>query len=276
MLGLSASSATSESYIRRHAVEIANDDFPSSVIRRMQRYKVVILGEGHGTVETPNAALSLACQLAFERPVTLALEISTDNQSGIAEFMKSGKVEILHALPHFKNGYPDGRSSVSMFNILRSARDCQNLDVLFFSPEHYGGNQDANSKMAETIQNFLAAHPSNELVVLTGNVHGSTTIGFPFDPTLKPMAFELTHRMPFPLKRSELFTIRARYGGGASWECLDDLREHCGPVKELGYPEAYTAAVKFETYFLTEPRATDGYDASLFFRNVSASPPLSE
>ncbi len=275
-LGVPAFCAT-EVYLRHNAVEVKALKFPLSLLHRLRRFKVVILGEGHGTVQTPLAGFNLACDLATNGPVTVALEISTDNQKWINTYLATGDDKYLREMPHFEESYPDGRSSLAMFDTLRSVRKCKDVGVLFFSPEIYNGNQDANTQMAENILKFMSAHPKNRLVILTGNIHGSTRIGFQFDPTLRPMGYELTHSQSpsLMLARSAVFNILARYGGGESWGCLDDVREHCGPIKEFAFPEVYSHAVSFQTYFAAERESIEGYDGTLFFRKVSASPPFS-
>ena len=91
----------SPEYIRSHAIEL-----PSQVLDTVQPYRVVTVGENHGTQEVPEFVFSLATLLsANSAPLMVGLEIQEQNQAGIDQYFKTGNELILKSLPHFTRSF---------------------------------------------------------------------------------------------------------------------------------------------------------------------------
>lgn len=86
--------------------------------------RYVILGERHGTSEIPAFFGDLVCAAVSKGPVVVGLEIETDQQKSLDEYMASigdqGSRDALLAHRHWS--YTDGRASEAMFLLIENLR----------------------------------------------------------------------------------------------------------------------------------------------------------
>ncbi len=89
-----------------------------------QSKRYVIVGERHGTNEIPLLFSDLVCAAASKGPVVVGLEIQTDQQKSLDQFMASGgdqaAQDALLAHDHWRS--QDGRASKAMFQLLENLR----------------------------------------------------------------------------------------------------------------------------------------------------------
>ncbi|HAI94734.1 MAG TPA: hypothetical protein DCM36_08540 [Xanthomonadaceae bacterium] len=98
---------------------------------------VILLGEWHGTVQTPALVAQLVGRVARAHrvPVVLALEIAEDQQASLDAWMASdGGIEArqrLLANRHLQEPHHDGRDSRAMLDMLAAVRTLreQALDI---------------------------------------------------------------------------------------------------------------------------------------------------
>lgn len=205
----------------------------------------VIVGEMHGTNESPDAFANLICLAAATgRPVTAALEYRADEQRAIDEFLASdGSADAqasLLKLTLFASKYQDGRGSTAflrLFHRLRILKQSGRVrgviasDIGRATPE----GQDRNEAMAQSWKAITA--PNNAIILAyVGNIHSMRkpiTLG---DRTIMPAGA----LMPSPAT----LTVNVDGNGGTAWNCQDDgCRPHSnGDVRHAKQEITYATA----------------------------------
>jgi hypothetical protein len=195
-----------------------------------KRVRWIVIGELHGTSETPAIFADAVCLTAANRgPVVVGLEIPTGDQPAIDAFMASdggpeAQTEFLRALIwHMPK---DGRSSEAFFRLFESLRRLHAQGhvtrvVAFQDSTPYdrsAGQAPYEEKLAAIVRD--AATPGATVIALVGNLHARKTevdFGKPF----MPMASRL------PADRT--LTLDAVGNGGTAWNCTGPTPPDCGP-----------------------------------------------
>lgn len=208
----------------------------------------LVVGEGHGTAETPRAFAELLC-LAIEArgPVVVALERPDSEQQAIDAFMASdGGAQARAALlaaPAWQSADQDGRQSEAMLGLLETLRQRvaggSVKRVVAFQPA--GGNYaDYEREMAGAIQR--AGADGALVVALVGNVHAMIKpIGFGGQPpSLRAAGF---------LPPEQTLTLDAVGNGGSQWACIrlteprPGLRDGCAAQDFGPAPDAHPRGI---------------------------------
>lgn len=200
---------------------------------------VVLLGEMHGTQETPQFLGELACLVGQTgQSLIVGLEIPRSEQTRINTYLDSDGTsanrQALLAGPFWQRPYQDGRSSNAMSVLIERARVLRKqgvkLELLAFdvTPERMtaidGVTRD--KEMADAIIKRVAATSHAVTLVLTGNIHIWTQEGTPWDPRFVPMGVHL--RAAYP----SLTSLDVSLPPGAAWMCTGKEAATCG-VKPL-------------------------------------------
>ena len=182
----------------------------------------VVIGEMHGTAETPPAFLNLACLAARSgRPVTVALEYPSDCQPELDAFLASDggpqARSALLTLPIWHSPMPDGRSSrafQALIEGLRRLRQTRMIDGVVASDDSYAmrGVMPRDAAMARQWQ-AIPAPAGGVILVLVGNFHAIRRSVGP-QGTMHPSASLL------PADRT--VTVNVVGNGGSAWNCMSD------------------------------------------------------
>jgi len=262
----------SPEFIARTAVRIESiSELPDKLYHKIKNYKVIAVGEMHGTREAPAFILGLLRLLSKkDRPVLLLLEIGTSEQAAINSFLKSGRVEILMKTEFFSRDYQDGRSSRAMADLLAAVRTLRGVEVICMDPSGESVMQARDTRMAANISAAFSKHRNTIAVVLAGNTHSSIARGVAWDKTFRPMGYELHASTGAIFSRQDILAIQNRFVRGKAWVCSPDCK-----VTDLGPNEDnYAKAVPWAFYFLKESGLVNGYNAAFFSRTINASLPL--
>jgi hypothetical protein len=200
----------------------------------------ILIGEMHGSNETPNAFGNLVCEaLAHKRQVTVALERPTSEQAALDRILTSRNLEeaekALLAEPDWKNGM-DGRASEAMLRLLLSLRELRKthreLEVAAFDAAFTGQDPGARDQaMGHALLALGRAKPRSLILVLTGNVHAMQSPKFGYDFAA----------MSLPAK--ERISLEATDTGGEVWVTMNGA---CGSSK--GGVETKGRTVPFGIY----------------------------
>lgn len=207
----------------------------------------VIVGEHHGTNETPDAFANLVCLASQSgRPVTVALEYNSDDQSVIDRFLATADPvearQILLSLPrwHWFTQNSDGRTSTAflrLFETLRTMKRQGMITGIIASdvPSTWRGTPDRDAEMGRNWQ--AIAVPTNGLIVaLVGNVHA-----------VRLASFELGGRSIVPaasyLPRPQTMTLSVEGNAGTAWNCN---AQGCG-AHAYGGNRQSTAGITYST-----------------------------
>ncbi|ENE1253220.1 calcium-binding protein [Stenotrophomonas maltophilia] len=206
------------------ALNVHADDTAAQIRQHAGEHRLLILGEFHGTRETPLLVRELMEAYAADgTPVRLALELPTDENAALATYLvSSGTAKARAALrgtPYWsvRSRMHDGRRSKDMLDLIEAARALRTRgrDVQVFGfdrvlPAETAGSGARDRAMAEEVRVRAQALPNNaRLLVLTGNVHGMRT-----QP--KMIAYP---PMTALLNDLELYNVRIEARGGEGWGC---------------------------------------------------------
>jgi hypothetical protein len=210
-----------------------------------QSIRWIIVGEIHGTNETPDAFINLVCLAAeTRRPVTVALELSSDGQPVIDAYLASdggtqARASLL-SLPNFTAEMQDGRGSGAFARLLERLRQMKMVgkvkqviatDISASTPSA----QDRNVAMA---RNWIAIPAPKNGVILTlvGNVHAMRT----------PITFGKRTIVPAGslMPVDQTVTLNVIGNGGTTWNCqAEGCAAHAnGPARQTGAGINYSKA----------------------------------
>lgn len=238
---------------------------------------VILVGELHGTVESPAFVGELVCiALSYGRDITVGLEIPDDEAAAIEAFLVSdGGTEARQALlsePFWTFEFKDGRQSIAMLDLLDDLRehkvDGAPLDVVLLDAV---GVDDRDVAMAERLRDAIEAKPDGLAITLTGNLHNRAVRGVSFDQEYEPMGFLVDEALGDQRVRS----LDVTHSGGIAWVCFQD--GSCGErsfERNVSEDVATADAVPF-VQLLTE-RNSQGFDGTYFVGELSAAPPAIE
>lgn len=180
----------------------------------------VIVGEMHGTNETPDAFTNLACLAAKSRgPVTVAIEYPADMQPVLDAWLSSdGGAAARAALlagPFWRNPMQDGRTSVAFLRMLDrlrlmhlagTVRSVRGFDV----PTDGSDKRDRNAAMADRLTK-IADTDLGLTMVLVGNYHAIIReIPSPGGPV---------HPAASLLPADKRVAVDVAGAGGSMWNC---------------------------------------------------------
>lgn len=247
-----------------------------------QQKACIVIGEIHGTEETPSLAAVLVRSLSTERKVMLCLEISVSEQDRLDAFLESdGGSDAVSALlsgPHWE--MPDGRASAGFLKMIQLVRqlkesgrqvnlaaidDDQTQDELpqtAPTPEQILAMAIKRDRaMADNVLAVVKQNSNSSIVVLVGNIHARTKEGAPWDSedkSYKPMACCLKETLP------HLTSLKSHSSGGQAWVMTD---AGVGPRKFPGRDRGG------EPFIELYDQPANGYDSLLYLGAIHASPP---
>jgi len=197
--------------------------------------RFVMIGEMHGTAETPAIAGAVLARWTGGKqagPVLLGLEITSDDQARVDRYLASkgtaaDRADLL-AGAHWTEPMHDGRDSLAMAALLERVRALRaagaGIDVALFDAP---GDGERDTRMAGSLRNAIAAHPGARVMVLTGNVHAMT--GEPPEMFRAGKPYKLPVTMARHLADLHPVSIDVRAMQGDFWVCQDTCGIHALP-----------------------------------------------
>lgn len=193
----------------------------------IEKRGAVVIGEQLGTREAPAIVGKMVCEAALAgHSVALGLSIPTAEQERIDRYLASpgapaDQDELLRG-DFWRRPYQDGRSSRAIMDLIdrvRSwrARGLRVAVVAYDTDTKTGSERDA--AQAEIWQKRRQAQPAERLVILTGNIHGRTVQGAPWDRDFTPMARRLA------TSGFDLVSLDLSYAQGRRWGCDLDSKD---------------------------------------------------
>lgn len=229
--------------------------------------RILVVGELHGTAETPAAFLALVCEAAAQGPVTVGLEMPETDRPLLDVVMaapdEATAARILSAGDFGDVRRDDGRNSRAMFDMIiglwRLKAAGRDVVIRPFAARMsvIRGRDQAwwELEMAHGMSRPLVDRPDARLLILVGNLHARKT---PFDrwPEVGlPAAGHLYAR--------DTLTLTVAQQGGQAWNC----QEECGPHDSRGFYDADARGV------ILGPVEDGAYDGVLAIGPTTASPP---
>jgi hypothetical protein len=220
---------------------------------------IVVLGEWHGTVETPEALYRFACGAAARKlSVVVGYELGSDQQPAIDKFFESGDPAPLWAT-HYGFGEVGGRGSRAMIDLLRRLKALRDggADVRFEALNI--GRNEAKSEEEMLYEGGMAvraaqawARPNTFVVLSAGENHTPSKEDYGVAARLR--------KKGLPVLALEVTT-----SGGTAWYCGPDLSctTHAVPANDKRAP-----------WTVRKGGSPDGrHDGTLGVGRIHASPP---
>jgi hypothetical protein len=220
--------------------------------------EIILIGEVHGTQETPRLFGNLVTVAAREKNkrIGVGLELPILLQRLIDEAVKNNTRidsfrEQLLANPVWQK-IDDGRSSEAMLNLVCSSlqlAEAQKVSLFFFDTQ----NIERDQSMAQFIGQRVREQHYDVTFILAGNIHANKAPRHPRKTQVVPMGHRLEEQ------GLAVHSYDVGYSEGEAWICTPE----CGVHHLKGW--SMTA----------DPGAIDqqGYDGILFAGPIHASPP---
>ena len=255
------------------AAEVACPSLPG-VDQLLERARVVLVGEIHGTAESPAFVGALACEAARGgRSVTVGFELVAEEEGRFAAYLGSdggaaARGALLAGPPWQASGQGQyGATSEAMVGLIEELRRLRRaggaVGFALFNRTDVEGSQDRDRKMAETLGALVERAETDLFIALTGNIHSRLAPGTRWDPEYEPMGYLVLRADP----ELRLVSLDVAHAGGSAWMCTP---EGCGE-RRLGargeaLEERFTVTLKDEV----QP---DGHHGRYFVGEIHASPP---
>ncbi len=233
--------------------------------------KILLLGETHGTAESPAFVADLACHAAQTgRPVTVALEVNRAETPRVEAYLASkGLPEDRATLVQgdfWSNQVRDGRSSEAMAGLVESLRRLRQqgaslkVELIDPGPGEYKDGPDRDRRMAANLEAAVERSPGDVFVSLTGNLHNLLVRGWSNNPDYPWMGYLLRQKYA-----DRIVSLVDASTGGSAWLCFGP--GECGPQKLGGRGGTGSPRI------ILHPRDESGYDGTYFIGAITASPP---
>lgn len=239
---------------------------PEAIVVSLAARNVLIIGEVHGTKETPAIVSALMDIKSKEGTVLLGLEIPVDQQGPVDSYLSgTGSEESLLSGDFWKRqaDRQDGRSSQAIFDLLRDARRLRlsgrRIEVVcYVAWDPKGPPSGARSR--NIISAYNRVKPDFTLI-LSGNYH-SRVARSDFDDQ-DPLGVQLS--------KLRALSLPVYSTSGEYWACEGSPVPECG-VKHV----SDQAHLLSEGVTLTDEITARGYNGSVVIEKFTASPPAGQ
>lgn len=156
----------------KNSIEISKiDTLDETMYDKVSEYKVIMIGEMHGT-EEPAAFVKGLVRLFVinQQKVNVYLEISADEMK---QYIKKPRISKIKKTTFFKKYLSDGRAGWAWHNIISELGNMTEVRLVFFdsSKEQNKQSENRDSLMYVNIKQDLIHNGVAKSVILTGNLH---------------------------------------------------------------------------------------------------------
>lgn len=253
------------------------DESVQKILNYFESDSVLIVGELHGTKETPVLFRALAQELAEESTLAVGLEFPRQEQGRIDAFLRSDGGELPTAnlqsgeFWQVEQDQSDGRRSRAIVNLLDELRALRaagaSIDVVALDDAEISA-ADRREQLAHRIVSLAKDPQYNEVLVLMGNYHARLA-----PPDLLVANGKPLEEPPVPtaalIEQVSVFSVNVLACSGGFWGCVDG--ESCGPVKL----KTRCSFTEFPLVEEQEPEQ-DGFHLSITLESLTPSPPTTE
>lgn len=238
-------------------------DTATQIRQHAGEHRLLVLGEFHGTRETPLLVRQLVDDYSRDgAPVVLALELPRGENRLLADYLdSSGDVAARDALRTssfwtVRDNQHDGRRSRDMLDLIESVRVLKehgrNVSVLGYDVDFSdGSNQVRDDALAAELRRAYRRLPvDGKMLVLAGNVHAmrKRPMDAPKEMQQRPMASRLLDL--------DLYSVRLEALKGEFWACMSRCQPIPLPERPMRGPEADPAADRMYDLVVWMPRFT--------------------
>ena len=176
LIAVSQSARTQDfpTYIKENAVRVDNpDSLGKEVYNLLSGYKLIMIGEMHGTIEPVKLVAGLTEMFTrFDDSVQVGFEIPSDQMKTFEKYHTDSSILQSH---FFSKPSIDGRASVAWAAAIRKAFHNPKAKVFFYDVNgDYSGDRD--SLMYLNIKTEIIKHPNHRTITISGNIHNMVMV----------------------------------------------------------------------------------------------------
>ncbi len=151
----------------------------NKILSAIKAKRLILLGEVHGTKEIPELFSSLFYDYAKNNDFNVCMEIPSNDQVFIDQFLSTGDENFLKQISLFCNSeLKDGRNSLEYFNVIRTVRSLnvdfnRNINIFCIDIEDMDPIDPQNKREEQLASNILKVLSAKNTFVILGNVHAS-------------------------------------------------------------------------------------------------------
>jgi erythromycin esterase-like protein len=240
------------------------DDTAALIRQHAGDHRMLVLGEFHGTRETPLLVRQLVDDYSRNGPVLLALELPRAESPVLRAYLESdgGATARQHlhgrAFWTVRDDQHDGRRSRDMLAMIEGLRvlkaQGRAIEVAGYDVNHSdGGSQARDDRMAAELRRlYRRLSDDARMVVLTGNVHAmlQRPADAPPDMQAQPMASAL--------RDLDIYSVRLEALRGHFWGCMDRCKALALLERPVREPEVNTDASREYDLWVWMPQLSVG------------------
>ncbi|MDT3468213.1 calcium-binding protein [Stenotrophomonas maltophilia] len=224
------------------------DDTAAQIHQHAGDHRLLVLGEFHGTRETPLLVRQLVDDYSRNGPILLALELPRGENSTLRDYLASdggaAARQRLHGRAFWtvRDDQHDGRRSRDMLAMIEGLRALKAqgraIEVVGYDVNHSdGGSQARDDRMAAELRRLYRRLPEGaRMVVLTGNVHAMLQRPADAPPEMQ------TQPMASALRDLDIYSVRLEALRGHFWGCMDRCKALALLERPARGPEVNTHA----------------------------------
>lgn len=252
-------------YIKENAIRIDKlDSLNIEVYHSLSNYKVIMVGELHGTNEPAKLVIGLANLLTkMGDSVQVGLEIPSEQMT---KYLNQPSDSNIFYSDFFAKKANDGRASVAWAEIISRLNKNPNLRIFFYdiNKGDCKNPDDRDSVMYLKIKSKIKENPKCKTIILSGNIHNML---LPYR-TKSKMALFLSKDNDLNLA-NKICSLNHSYQSGT-------MLNNTGSGLELhqvnNSASDYSKAVDYENYLLLFPaNDINRYSGIYFTRSVTAA-----
>ncbi|WP_164117728.1 calcium-binding protein [Stenotrophomonas maltophilia] len=240
------------------------DDTAAQIRQHAGDHRLLVLGEFHGTRETPLLVRQLVEDYSRNGPVVLALELPRAENPVLRDYLESdggaASRQHLHGRAFWtvRDDQHDGRRSRDMLAMIEGLRALKAqgrvIDVVGYDVNaSKGGNQVRDDLMAAELRRLYRGLPANaRMLVLTGNVHAMLQRPADAPPDMQ------TQPMASALRDLDIYSVRLEALRGHFWGCMGRCKALALLERPARAPEVNTHAGREYDLWVWMPQLSVG------------------
>jgi len=247
------------------AVTAHADDTAAQIRQHAADHRMLVLGEFHGTRETPLLVRQLVDDYSRDgKPVLLALELPRAETPTLRDYLASDGGAAARRRLHGRafwtvhDDQHDGRRSRDMLGMIEDLRALKAqgrvIDVVGYDVDKSdGGNQARDDRMAAELRRLYRRLPDGaRMLVLTGNAHAmlQRPAGAPPEMQTQPMASAL--------RDLDIYSVGLEALRGHFWGCMDRCKALALLERPARAPEVNTHAGREYDLWVWMPQLSVG------------------
>lgn len=252
-----------QTQLKENAVKISHlDKLDKLVYEKLKDFKLIMIGEMHGTNEPANFLIGLTELFANHGDtVQVGLEIPSELMTTYSRLLTDSSV---FQSNFFLNSFDDGRATIAWANAITRLTKNSKVQIFFYDINKSESKyfQDRDSLMYIKIKQKIIEHPNWRTITLSGNIH-NMRLKFRDKPTA---AYYLCNDKDIKLN-DKICTLNHYYQNGTM---LNNIGNGLELRQVNNNPSVFSETFDFDNYLYLYPTANT-YNGIFFTKIVTAS-----